>query len=313
MEYLAVAMNCDAKLDKYTELSNGDKVVLSWDVNEDFFKEYTNLKIKMSDTEYKVKDLEEIDTQDFFDQLEVTYEGTAPLGTFNFRYTGDNEIGSYMHFTPDKYDKLSNGDTVKVNLDLGVSETRFAELFGCLPAKWEKEYVVEGLPSYLSASSEITEDAMAQMKKQGEDTITGSTANYDDKVKISSMEYAGNYFVTPKNASGYGFKNKIYMVYKVIATMNLEDMKTKENVAVEKEYYYVVSFTNLMAIPEQGVFVDTTQYYKESSTFYFETDVRDRYSNYSFRFQGTETLEEIYKMAVVNNIESCNYEDNMIK
>ena len=53
-------MNCiDGSFDKRTELSNGDKVTFVWDCDDEVAKESYGVKLKYSDVEVKIEDLEE--------------------------------------------------------------------------------------------------------------------------------------------------------------------------------------------------------------------------------------------------------------
>lgn len=300
-------------LDQSTGLSNGDMVTLEWDIETDNIKEYLNVNVKASDKEYKVKDLEKVDLFDPFEYITVEFSGTAPNGYADVKKDNNKEMMNYLNFSISNNSGLSNGDKITITMKMNLSESDFAEKFGCLPSANEKEYEINGLPGYIKSSAEIPEDTMAKMKKQTEDIIMGTTSNWAKESKLVSTEYVGNYFISPKGSS-YGYYNRIYLVYKVNATVTKEIKGTASSQDVS--YYYGVAFNNLMTVPQDGsVFVDVTQYDKIQNSFRKTLEFIGPNGSVSdsFYFYGYETLDEIYNIAVIKNIENYNYEENITK
>ena len=98
-------------------------------------------------------------------------------------------------------------------------------------------------------------------------------------------------------------------------TEEMTDAKSKEDVSEETEFYYYIAFSNLMNIPGDGLFVDLTSYERTNNSFNVQRDVVKSTgwweTKYSFRYTGFQTLDEIYKIAVVKNIENYNCETNI--
>lgn len=304
----------DYSVDRNSGLSNGDRVSFEWDIEADKLEEYLKVKIKAVDKEYTVKNLEEIDLFNPFEYVTVSFTGTSPNGSAEVKKDSNQEMMNYINVLVSKDSNLSNGDKITVTTSISISESNFANKFGCLPSETEKEYEVSGLPGYITATSEIPEETMAKMKKQSEDTILGSTADWNPESKLSSVEYIGNYFITPKVMGSSGVYNKIYLVYKVNAVITRDVKGTTSS--QEVTYYYGVAFSNMMSIPQDGsVFVDLTKYEKIQNSFRKDLEFIGTSGtvDYRYYFDGYETLDEIYNVVVIKNIENYNYEENITK
>lgn len=98
-------------LEQYNNLSNDMEVAYTWNVDEEL-KDYVKCKLKYKDSTYVVSGLEEIGTFDAFEDLSVSFTGTAPNGYISMEYTG-SEL-SYYDFQASQIDGLCNGDTVTI-------------------------------------------------------------------------------------------------------------------------------------------------------------------------------------------------------
>jgi len=307
-------------LSKSSELSNGDSVVLKWNLNE-ACSEKTNLVLKGSDINIKVSGLEKIGEFDPFKYIEVAFSGKGPNGSASVTKSSD-DIASYIDYTIDKNYGLSNGDSVTVTASIPY-ETTFIEKFGMLPSAYEKQYTVEGLSEYVTASTAISDEALNKMKKQTEDCIIASQQNLSDELTMDSYEYIGNYFIKDKDGkpANYIFStapmNSMYIVYKVKVSGELTAYKTEEVTKVEREYYYCVEYDDILQMEDGTTFVDTSTYSKICDYINEETNVIKMVDffniYYRIKFEGYNSLDDIYKQAVVNNIESYDYEDNITK
>lgn len=305
-------MGCvSGSLDQSTGLSNGDKVTWTWKCEDEDAEKYFNCKLKHSDITVDVKDLKEVPLFDPFEHITVTYSGTDGRGSLTIEKDSSADGMSYLTFTPSENSSLSNGDSVTVSVKLGTSEASFAEQFGKLPSPMEKTYTVEGLPAYITASSQITGDALDKMKKQTEDAIVGTTSGWDSST-LDSYDYIGNYFISAKDSSAY-IKNEVYVVYRLHATSTLTNGKTKKDEEWEQDYYYYLGFKDLMLMPDGTLYVDINSYDKPGS---FRSDTGIPSSswfsfNHTLTYSGCENLDEIYKTAIVSHIEHYNYEENI--
>ena len=94
----------DCKLDKDSDLSNGDTVKLTYDYDNSALKK-VKLKFKGKGKKVKVSGLKTIKSFDPFDDLKVSFDGTAPNGEVDYEYDGD--YSDDLEFSADKEDGLS--------------------------------------------------------------------------------------------------------------------------------------------------------------------------------------------------------------
>lgn len=141
------------KLDKTSDISNGDEVVFSWNNNKDQLanleKEF-KVSFKYKDIKQEVKELKEIEEYDPFENVEVVFDGYDSAGTAEIRNNDDGYDVPYFYYELDKYDGLSNGDTVTLSIpDAEGDEETFKKDYirgwGVELTAISKEYTVEGL------------------------------------------------------------------------------------------------------------------------------------------------------------------------
>ncbi|MBO4559061.1 MAG: hypothetical protein J5712_03170 [Lachnospiraceae bacterium] len=131
-------------------VSNGQTVTFEWDIDDDDIKELEDeckLIIKFSDVEHKVSGLTPLKEVDLFQNLDISYSGYDTIGTIYYWY-GE----SYVEYSFDKTEGLSNGDTVTVTAALDswyIGTYKDLNAFmaerGEKPASLTKEIKVEGL------------------------------------------------------------------------------------------------------------------------------------------------------------------------
>ena len=281
--------------------SNGDEVQVTW--------ELTKQEVKMIEKAYRVtlvytdftdevKGLDEIETFDPFDEIDVTFEGTSPYGSVNIETKDGATLDKYMYSADVSYD-LKNGDTVTISIG-DYSDDYYISYYEKLPTEKTKEYTVEGLDEYITSFDQVTEDALAAMKSQTEDVINEDVADFDEDVTFDSMEYIGYYFATPKVASEYGTQNVVVIVYK----LNVGD----PNFA-KFSYYRAVEYDNLTLKADGTVDVDVTDY--DTNWNYFSTTGANGYSNYH-SYYGYSSLESLDKSYVQSNSADYNFENGIV-
>ena len=153
-ENYAVAALCDGlagvySIDVKENLSNGDTVHCTWSISDDEKKsleEVYGIKINAEDRELTVSGLEEVETCDIFEGVELQYDGINGMASASVD-AGGSAYGSDLRFNIESGSKLKNGDTVKVTASLSGADavSKFAEKYGKIPATMEKEFEVSGL------------------------------------------------------------------------------------------------------------------------------------------------------------------------
>ncbi len=200
----------DISCDKQTELSNGDKLSYTIEVDEEF-TEYLKCKVTTKDGTYEVSDLEKIGKFDPFDDLEVEFTGTAPYGEYRYTYNGE-ELAPY-DFYCDAPVQLKNGDTITISIDENVVETCIQSI-GKAPSKLSMDYTVDGLTQYVESYDTLSKEFLTTLSKEAEDTIYSYTASqYSGEMQLSNLTSAGYIMNIPKDESNAN-DNALYLIYK---------------------------------------------------------------------------------------------------
>ena len=305
--------NCvSISVDPKEGLKNGDTVTLTWDVDEDAAKEAFGCKLKFKDQTYTVSGLEEVGTEDIFAGVELVFTGTAPYGYASVDTNKTTDMANNVSFSMDKSDNLSNGDVVKVTATpYYETEEDFmktcAEQYGAVPETMEKEYTVEGLPTYVSKIEDIPEDTLDKMKAQAEDVFNANAAKWDEGASVESVTYIGSYMMTRKKADGWGDKTKTYLVY------NIGVMEKNEEMGVENHfnYYYTVAFNDITILPDGTSTMDLTDYEVPYNSFRREVEwnIQSWYNWYTY--DGYETLDNLFNDCIGKYVDEYNYESTV--
>lgn len=299
----------DGSFDKSSQLSNGDKVTYTWKCDDENVKELFGYKLKYSDIETTVSGLEAVPTFDPFEGIEVTFSGIAPNGTAGIKNNSTSGAASQVYFQLDKALGLSNGDVVTVSVSDNGSQNPgkyFVDKYGAVPTATEKEFKVEGLGQYVSASSEIPDDMLEKMKSQAEDVIKSNVArSWSEESNLDACEYVGNYFLTSKDTINYGSANMIYMVYKMQATIASEQRKINDTF----EYYTYVCFTDMILMPDGTCSLDLSSYRTPMNSF--TKTYPGGWFGYTYYVTGFEKLDSMFNKTVTTDINNYTYENNV--
>ena len=221
------------QLDNTRELSNGDVIAYTWNVNEDLYT-YVKCKTKYSDDSYTVAGLTEVGTFDAFADFEVTFSGISPNARLDYNYYG-SQLSVY-NFSCDNTYGLKNGDVVTFTITNSDIEY-YAINFGMIPDSLEKQYVVSGLDEYVGSYKELTGEFIANLKSETEDTIYAYVANsYNSTSSLTDLTYAG-YILNSSKDNG---SNELYIIYSGTVS-NSEGRFTTSKV------YFPVRFRNILS------------------------------------------------------------------
>lgn len=136
------------ELNASTDLSNGDDVVLSWSIDEDYITKHYGIKLESDAQELSVVGLADVVTFNPFDDLKVTFSGNDGEGVCELEITSDDDIYEGITFRADVTTGLSNGDKVTVTYGPNFGkdlQTYCAQNFGLIPDPVTMEYKVSGL------------------------------------------------------------------------------------------------------------------------------------------------------------------------
>ena len=151
IDFLEDILEDSAYLENDSDLSNGDIVNFTWDIDKKYVEETLKIELDYSNMEFVVEGLTELMVVDPFDSIEVKFEGFDSNGNaaINVLYSDDNFYMSHLWCECDKTYDLSNGDTITVTLNLNswnydsIEELCYEN--GYKPFELTKTYTVEGL------------------------------------------------------------------------------------------------------------------------------------------------------------------------
>lgn len=314
----------DIEISPAEELSNGDTVTLTWNADEDdiaMVEALFGCKVRYEDTEYTVEGLEEIETFDPFDGMEINYGGMSPDGYVDSIQPGNDDACSKLSYSVEPREDLANGDTITITVASSEYyysdnwQKDFAEEYGKVPGQLTKEITVEGLSSYASSASEIPDDVMEQMQSQAEDAFNANVAaNWDaDTEQLLGLDYIGNYFLSPKSGVSTRYHNQIYLIYKVKVQDSYSNGDQSYNESLT--YYWYCRYTDLY-ITEDGEcsvnLVDYSTADSGSQRIGVDSGISSGWwSTYSWVYYGFEKLDLMYNQLVTTQIADHTAENNV--
>lgn len=281
--------------DKDKDLSNGDSVRFSWDTATVKSLEQTyKVRFVTDDVEYTVSDLQDVIEVNPFDNLEVTFDGTAPNGYLKVEYPRSDGNSFHPDLSYSKANGLANGDTVTISLK---QDADYYLSRGYLVTETEREYTVSGLDSYLTELDALPQDASEKMDSNGKDLLQAEIATYwDDPAALDGIECIGNYLLTAKT-SAYP-ENILIYVYEI---------KTNGF-----SYYSYVQYREIMLLGDGTCSFNLNDTVRPVGliTGYAE-NIGITFQHDGLSYIGYEELDSLFNDAVTKQISQYNYESTV--
>lgn len=216
------------------DLSNGDTVSVTWDVNLDEVEEKYDISFTYDDIEQTVEGLKKIDTYDAFEGLQIKEDGLDGSGTITL---DDSKVKiKGIVYSADKTNDLSNGDQITISMTTpdNTPVMDYCAKQGAIPEKESMTYTVNNLGSYVNDVSQISETELKTLQQETKDKIKADFARESSKNEsIKSIEYVGLYAQHAKH-DGEFYMSKLYVINKVTA-------KNKDGKTV---YYHYCKYNN---------------------------------------------------------------------
>ena len=292
-------------VDKDQNLRNGDRVTVTI-VNrsgESDFSEigrtYGKVPAETSKT-FEIAGLTEVPTFDAFAGLAVTLEGVEPFGYISLQNLDDSND---IWFEADRYDGLSNGDTVRVRAIPGYTgafNAEYAEIYGQVPETSEKLLQIQGLPTYVTSLSDIPTDTMTAMKREAQDRLNAYVASEwnSESDRMNSGTYKGVYLLTAKDDGISWNRNQLYLIYEVNATATDSEGSTEDIT-----FYFYTRLQDLQKRSDGSCAVDLTQ--AEIPGAGFDTGFNGHY------YKGYNSLDLLIGDVITSQADMYNSETDM--
>lgn len=298
-------------------LSNGDEVVLTIDVDNSALESY-DFKLTGGEKKITVSGLDEVEAFDPFENVTVNFSGMAPNGSASVN-TSDSNDDIDLSYTLDKSSGLKNGDevTVSVSSYSGTDVEEYCMSKGKAPTATEKTFTVEGLASYAQKLEEIPEDSLNKMISQAEDSFKSYAASWDEGNSLKNTELLGYYFLTPKEGFSSSDNNQLYCVFKETAEVtgfeSAEEAKAKD----AKKKPHTVSYYTYYKYSDIVILDDGTCSFDLSSGSMPDATIKSKYGYLSwgdlvgYTFKGYSDLDSMFNDCVTSQIASYSYENTV--
>ncbi len=275
---------------------------------------YFNYKFKYSTKTYTVKDLTEAPSVDIFKELDITYSGIAPNGSAKITFKGEEVSGVdgiTFNVSNDHsmYEGLDVGDVITASLSYD-DPSIYISKYGGIPSISSKEFTVDALDSLLSKSSQLSEDALNEMKGKADGSFryifddANQTGN-----SLEGFEYKGLYILSKKNSYYstvradnkyyYDIDDKVILVYEV-KVRNYGGSYDQVNTI-----YWCASFDNLLVKADGTVEYDLDAYHTPNNQINITGD------NQNWFYNAYNSLDDLYNNQVAYNTSDYNVEENM--
>lgn len=298
----------DGDLQESTGLSNGEEVAFIWDCENDIARENFDVKLSYSDLTFTVEGLKDAKVVSPLEQVELAYEGIAPHGEAVLVNQIDEAYANDLQFEIEPSTGLSNGDTITITLPQAETEDGrlyFLNTYGVTFAATERIITVEGLEIYASALSEVTEEALEEMKARGEDAMCAEAARrWDEEVSLDGVSYLGSYFLNAKDPDETNERNFLYLVFEVQSSVNYPEDGARGSVT----YYYPVRFENLIVRPDGTISIDLDEYRTSGNSFRIE--IEGERTHYLY-YNGYTTMDDMFRELVASNMDRYTYETDI--
>ncbi len=233
-------------------LSNGDAVTVTISVKGDAAR-----KIKSDARTYTVQGLQEIQTIDVFQDVEVKFNGISGDGELEFNLLSDNEVLKACDFSFSQEVFLSSGDVVTVSID---NEEEITQEYGYILAETTKDYTVAGLREYLTDPTVLSKEELRSFVQQF--LVEQSNQEEDWGITYSDPIYYNAYFCTAKH-EGFLIKEN---VLKLVITYN-----QYLNGELREVRYTWLDFEDIIVEPDGTIDLA----YDMGECFYFTTDIEE--------------------------------------
>lgn len=259
----------ETRLDKQSNLKNGDTVTVRFDFDDDDDAAEFGIKFTGESKQVTVEGLNALKKVNPFEYIDVSFSGISPAGSMRLQKKESGESvmqavgiraekvvakgtkGTKLSDVQQGHDVtlqgLKIGDTVTVTVLSDKNDKQLREEYASELTETSREFIVDDIAEYVSDAAELeNHELFARLKTQTENVLKSFFAKEKKTIAQSGMQYEGYYFLGCKDAgkvTGSPAKyNKLYVVYS--ATVRTKDKKYN-NFAPTK-VYFPVGYQNIV-------------------------------------------------------------------
>ncbi|MBP5324568.1 MAG: zinc-ribbon domain-containing protein, partial [Pseudobutyrivibrio sp.] len=172
------------EIDKSSKLKNGDEVKVEYKVKAEKIKKKYGVIIKAETQKFTVEGLEECDTFDPFEDIEIKYSGVSEYGEAEYEIVNDRDVYDDISFSFDNDYYLEEGDEITLTFGPYYDEDELleycAENYGCIPTATEKTYTVEGLGSYVTDANDLNDSNLSDMIEKAKKYVETIVTDFEE-------------------------------------------------------------------------------------------------------------------------------------
>lgn len=209
--YLGALDLCfEFKVDKTTELSNGDMIEIEVIPDELKFKEM-GIYVKSEKFVFEVEYLEDLEDFDPFEETEMYLINYESGPEYKLVFYGEEKL--FVDEKDIEYAYSKDGTAITVSIKEEVVEELTQKGIPCEETK--REYLIEDIEYlYVTNYKEMSKNLYNLYKFGGDNNIEDAYKEFSDVLTIESIEYYGGWITTYKNAD---YINKVVGVYELKA------------------------------------------------------------------------------------------------
>lgn len=285
---------------------NGDEISVELDVctSDAYERSFYNYILENNSIEVTVSGLDDTSTFDPFEYVNVSFSGLKGSGIPETSFKKSCPFADLVEIAVEPSCDLSEGDIVTVYL---VKHPSFAdaEVYGTIPYRTEKEYVVSGLQDYYRSYDEIPKTDLEEMVNRGKELVVATIDDRKDiDMDVVDVSYMGSVFLAEEDVDDLHYlDNYLACIFKVTVDV-------KQNNIGEVTYYTYRSFLNLCNPKSDDPYVDRFLLDKIMTGYAIEmnsTNVTD------FGFRSIDELCEALMKANSSRFINIGVKENRIK
>ncbi len=299
------------------DLENEEPIQLGINLEKKVLSQILKCKLQFRNPKRVVEGLEVVETFNPFREVELSFTGVNGKGVATVINKGEIlESKGMYEFIIEKGTGLSNGDTVKVSLWMSDVDA-VVKRYQMLPIITEAEYIVTGLDSYITDSTELDDATQQQLLEHAEYDVRQYVESIPQVVDVD-FQYVGNYLMAPKMATPDTplLQENIYgVVYEIIFHMYGDGKQYPTHVV----NYYDVQFPNIVKLHNGGYDLEVEK--RRLPTQDFEVFVEQKRGFWEFfkpkyqkqTFQGFESLFDLQVERELEYDWECEMEWNVLE
>lgn len=200
-------------LDSYNDLSNGDEITLTYNINNELIEDY-KIELVGKDMVYTVEGLEELTTINPFEGVNVVFSGVdGNISAEVVNNSSNDFVNNYVGFYLDKSYGICVGDEVTVTLNMSNENAAY---YGYNFTETEKTFVCSEGDSYVKTLADLDKETIKKMQNFALKCVED---NYkDESYTTGDWNYEGLYFLKNEEADSWGYQNVVYVVYSTTIT-----------------------------------------------------------------------------------------------